>query len=142
VTRAARSGGETLIGHERHLFCNHFARAAAGRDFYDAIEPKFNRLIVFDDRLPHAVERVDGSMDPAEGRIVLHGHLGEGGTIVEGALSADLIHGLLQALLQRLTDELSGEAALYHASGSGAHRVGATSHESPGRVHAVAIPTR
>jgi hypothetical protein len=25
-----------------------------------------------------------------------------------------LIHGLLQALLQRLTDELSGEAALYH----------------------------
>jgi Rps23 Pro-64 3,4-dihydroxylase Tpa1-like proline 4-hydroxylase len=107
-------GGETLVGHEGDLFRNHLARAAAGGDFYDAIEPKFNRLIVFDDRLPHAVERVDGSMDPTEGRIVLHGHLSEGGTIVEGALSAESARGPLQRLLQHLTNELSGDATLYH----------------------------
>lgn len=107
-------GGETLIRHEIDPFRAHFARAGAGRDFHDAIEPRFNRLLVFDDRLPHSVERVDGSMNPVEGRLVLHGHLSEGGTIVEGALSAEAIIAPLFELLRQFRDELSAEAALYH----------------------------
>jgi hypothetical protein len=84
LTRNERQtiGGETLVQHDVDPFRAHLTRAAAGRSFYDVIEPKFNRLVVFDDRLPHGVERVDGSMDPTEGRFVLHGHLSEGGTIM------------------------------------------------------------
>jgi hypothetical protein len=107
-------GGETLVRHEIDPFRAHLARAGAGREFYEPIEPRFNRLVVFDDRLPHSVERVDGSMDPVEGRIVLHGHLSEAGTIVEGALSEDMITGPLLELLRQISEELSAEAALYH----------------------------
>jgi hypothetical protein len=107
-------GGDTLVRHEIDPFRAHLASAGAGRQFYRAIEPRFNRLIVFDDRLPHSVERVDGSMDPVEGRFVLHGHLSEAGTIVAGALSQDMITGPLLELLRQIREELSAEAALYN----------------------------
>jgi hypothetical protein len=107
-------GGETLVRREMDPFRAHLARAAAGRAFYERIEPKFNRLIVFDDRLPHSVERLDGPMDPVDGRFVLHGHLSEGGTVIDGALSADSIAGPLGELLRWFNDELSPEVALYH----------------------------
>jgi len=44
---------------------------------------------VFDDRVPHAVELVEGSMDPLEGRLVIHGHIREAGPIVSGGVSFD-----------------------------------------------------
>lgn len=49
-------------------------RAGAGVDFYDEIEPKFNQLVVFDDRIPHAVSILEGSHNPIDARFVLHGH--------------------------------------------------------------------
>jgi hypothetical protein len=116
LTRGERRtiGGETLVRHEIDPFRAHLASAGAGREFYRAIEPRFNRLIVFDDRLPHSVERIDGAMDPVEGRFVLHGHLSEAGTIVAGALSEDMITGPLLELLRQIRDEISAEAALYN----------------------------
>jgi len=107
-------GGETLIRKEIDPFRAHLARAGAGREFYQAIEPRFNRLVIFDDRLPHSVERVDGSMDPVEGRFVLHGHLSEGGTLVAGALPEDKVAGPLLELLARVREELSAEVVLYN----------------------------
>jgi hypothetical protein len=107
-------GGETLVRKEIDPFRAHLAKAGAGREFYQVIEPRFNRLVIFDDRLPHSVERVDGSMDPVEGRFVLHGHLSEGGTIVAGALSEDTIAGPLLEVLGRIRQELSAEVALYN----------------------------
>jgi len=38
-----------------------------------AIEPRFNRLVVFDPRIPHGVREVTGTRDPREGRLVIHG---------------------------------------------------------------------
>ncbi|MFI4948527.1 MAG: 2OG-Fe(II) oxygenase [Alphaproteobacteria bacterium] len=107
-------GGETLVRREADPFRTHLARAAVGDEFYQAIEPRFNRLVVFDDRLPHSVERVDGSMDPVEGRLVLHGHLSEAGTVVAGALSEEMITPPLLELLGQVREELSAEAALYN----------------------------
>jgi len=75
-------GGETIVLHEGDLFRRHVATPQAGRGLFDAIEPRFNRLVVFDDRLVHGVERVDGSMDPVEGRFVLHGHLRADGPMI------------------------------------------------------------
>ena len=98
-------GGDTLVRHEIDPFRAHLARAGAGRQFYRAIEPRFNRLIIFDDRLPHSVERVDGSMDPAEGRFVLDGHLREAGSMIAGALSEDMITGPLLELLRQIRED-------------------------------------
>jgi hypothetical protein len=116
LTRAERRtiGGETLILHEDDPFRGHLTNATAGRGLYEKIEPRFNRLLVFDDRLPHAVERVEGSMDPVDGRFVLHGHLSEGTAVVVGALSATDIAAPLNDCLSRFRDEISAAAALYH----------------------------
>jgi Rps23 Pro-64 3,4-dihydroxylase Tpa1-like proline 4-hydroxylase len=105
-------GGETLVFHEGDPFRSRLTEASAGRGFYDAIEPKFNRLIVFDDRLPHAVERIEGSMDPVEGRFVLHGHLSESGTIT-GALPAAVVEEAVIELLRDFGARNSARIALY-----------------------------
>src|SRR5205809_601038 len=59
-------------------------------------------------------DSVNGSMDPVEGRFVLHGHLSEGGAIVEGALPVDMISGPVLELLRRIGEEWSAEVALYN----------------------------
>ena len=107
-------GGETLIWREIDAYRANLTQAAAGRDFHEAIAPRFNRLLIFDDRLPHAVAPIEGSMDPVEGRFVIHGHLSEGGTVVEGPLPEDRIAEPLVAMLRRFGEELSAETALYH----------------------------
>jgi hypothetical protein len=105
-------GGETIVFREGDHFRSRLAAASAGRGFYDVIEPKFNRLTVFDDRLPHAVERVDGSMDPLEGRFVLHGHLSERGTIT-GALPVAVVEEAVTRLLGDFDARNAAQIALY-----------------------------
>ncbi len=50
------TGGETFITRPKTL-----------------IEPKFNRLTLFNPQLEHGVRKVRGTMDPREGRLVIHG---------------------------------------------------------------------
>jgi len=70
------SGGETVILKPSALGQSIAGGAAmAGSAFYDLVPAEFNQLLVFDDRLPHAVRQVNGLMDPLEGRLVIHGHL-------------------------------------------------------------------
>jgi Rps23 Pro-64 3,4-dihydroxylase Tpa1-like proline 4-hydroxylase len=116
LTRNARrtGGGETIILNQGDLFRNHMTAAGAGRAFFSLIEPSFNRLIVFDDRLPHAVERVEGSLDPVEGRLVLHGHLRESGTIVDGALNESQIRPAVMQALESFSEKRLAHLGLYH----------------------------
>src|SRR5437764_13653363 len=107
-------GGETLVRRESDPFRANLAQPQTGHGFYETVEPRFNRLVVFDDRLPHAVERIDGSMDPVEGRFVIHGHLSEGGMIIEGALPGAAIAGPVGDLLRGFHDEAAAAVALYH----------------------------
>jgi hypothetical protein len=115
LTRNERrtTGGETLVLREGDPFRDNLATATSGRDLYEAIEPRFNRLVIFDDRLPHAVERVDGAMDPVEGRFVLHGHLSEGRAIISGALPVAAATGQLNEALVKFGGELAATIALY-----------------------------
>ncbi len=115
LTRNERrtSGGETLVLREGDPFRGNLVSATSGRGFYEAIEPRFNRLVIFDDRLPHAVERVDGLMDPVEGRFVLHGHLSEGSAIIAGALPAAAATNQLNDTLGKFGAELAATIALY-----------------------------
>ena len=90
-------GGETLLLREGDLFRDNARRAAAGSGMQDLVTADFNRLTVFDDRIPHGVQRVEGSMDPLDGRVVLHGHISEGKPVVAGPLAADAVWNAVRA---------------------------------------------
>jgi Rps23 Pro-64 3,4-dihydroxylase Tpa1-like proline 4-hydroxylase len=108
------SGGQTIVLHEGDHFRGKLTLPTAGRGFYDLIEPAFNRLCIFDDRMPHAVERVDGSMDPVEGRFVFHGHISESGPIVNGALPAAAINEVVQSVVTQFVTETADRPGSYH----------------------------
>jgi len=96
-------GGETLVMREVDLFRAHLTTSQAGHGgFYEAIAPAFNRLTIFDDRMPHAVQRIDGSMDPREGRFVLHGHISEAGPATRGALTPAEVGGIVEEAANRV----------------------------------------
>lgn len=108
------TGGETVLLKDQPYWGSpRISAFGAGNDFCDLIPNLFNRLLIFDDRVVHGVRPVQGSMDPRECRVVLHGHITEGGSVVEGALSRDevasRISGACTPLLSDITD---GE--LYH----------------------------
>jgi len=92
-------GGETIVFREGDPFRKNLRTANAGHGLYELIEPRFNRLVVFDDRLVHGVKRVSGSMDPVEGRFVMHGHIEEAGPIIAGPLPREVVgEGVRRAL--------------------------------------------
>ena len=51
-----------------------------------AVEPAFNRLVLFDPRLPHGVREVQGTRDPRKGRLVVTGWFTEPTPFFTGAL--------------------------------------------------------
>lgn len=101
LTRNERrsTGGETLVFRTGDPFLRNLRTASAHTNFYELVEPRFNRLVIFDDRLVHGVQLVEGSMDPAQGRVVMHGHIEESGPVVTGALRPEqVLQGLRPAL--------------------------------------------
>jgi hypothetical protein len=85
-------GGETIVYHEGDLYRSMLTRMTGGRGgLYEMIEPRFNRLAIFDDRMPHGVNRIEGSMDPVHGRLVLHGHISETGPGTRGGLDPSVV---------------------------------------------------
>lgn len=81
-------GGQTLVLRPDVLdFWRHFGaprRAFEEPQVLDEVEPAFNRLTVFDPRLPHAVRRVDGTLEPRDGRLVIHGWFVQPRPFIEG----------------------------------------------------------
>jgi hypothetical protein len=91
-------GGETLIFKEQdYIGSAAITRPNAGIGLYELVPAQFNRLLLFDDRMLHSVPRLEGTMVPQDGRIVLHGHVSEGPVAVTGGLT----HGAVQAVLDR-----------------------------------------
>lgn len=90
-------GGETIVYHEGDLYRTSLTNMTGGRGgLYEMIESRFNRLAIFDDRMPHGVNRIEGSMNPVHGRLVLHGHISETGPGVRGALGPDQVGSLVE----------------------------------------------
>ena len=100
-------GGETIVMRDTDLFRAYLDKPAAGIGLFEPIAPLFNRLVLFDDRVPHAVQRVEGSMDPVEGRFVLHGHLSEAGVVAQGGLHAEQVKAAVDGLVGELTGQSS-----------------------------------
>lgn len=105
LTRARSfTGGETLLLRDNVLdFWDDFTsiRGVEEPDLVHAIAPRFNRLVVFDPRIPHGVREVRGPRDPREGRLVLHGWFVQPRPFIAGPLRA--------AALTSRVDDLLGE---------------------------------
>lgn len=65
-------GGETQIF--KNNASQRITMASHMESLNDLVDSRFNRLLLFDDRVPHAVRPVQGTMDPQDARFVLHGH--------------------------------------------------------------------
>jgi len=87
-------GGETMLLRDEVLdFWSDFtsSRGLEEGEVIETIDPLFNRLTVFDPRLPHGVRRVEGSMEPREGRLVIHGWFVQPRPFIEGPLRAQAL---------------------------------------------------
>jgi hypothetical protein len=115
LTRDERrsTGGETIVLRRGDPFLRNLRKASAGTSLYELIEPRFNRLVVFDDRMVHGVQLVEGSMDPVEGRFVLHGHIEESAPIVTGPLPPEQVLQGLRSALEPFDREHADQARHY-----------------------------
>lgn len=107
-------GGETIVWKEGDPFRTRMDRADAGQGLYDLIPPVFNRLVLFDDRMPHGVQRIEGNMDPMHGRLVLHGHISEGPIVIRGPLSPQDVQATLLPALAGVFDAFGEAQDLHH----------------------------
>ena len=116
LTRNDRNsrGGETIVWKEGDPFRTRLNRADAGIGLYDLIPPVFNRLVLFDDRMPHGVQRIEGSMDPLDGRLVLHGHISESGATIDGPLPPQDVNATVSPLIGAVFEKFGESAALHH----------------------------
>lgn len=85
------SGGETLLLRRQAFDGERQTKPAYFSDLMDAVPANFNWLVLFDDRLPHGVSRVSGTMAPREGRLVVHGHLFDVEPLLIGVLPQDAL---------------------------------------------------
>lgn len=102
-------GGETLILRPDVL--NYWQNFADDKDreadsFLEKITAEFNRLIVFDPRFPHGVTEVEGTRDPMEARLVIHGWFVEPRPYVVGPLSTTQVQVALDDFLYQLGEFL------------------------------------
>ncbi len=89
-TRRKFSGGQTLLVRDEILdYWNRFdSSQGLERDHvFREIEPRFNRLTVFDPRVPHGVREVKGVQDICDGRLVIHGWFANPRPFIEGPVT-------------------------------------------------------
>jgi hypothetical protein len=109
------SGGETLLFHEQDYWSSgRFTGAGATQSFYELVPSRFGQLLLFDDRIPHAVPTVKGVVDPCEGRLVLHGHISAKRAIVRGALQQVKPAEGAQRLMQLIEEVTAANRGRYH----------------------------
>jgi hypothetical protein len=97
-------GGETILLRDETLsFWQDFksVRGLEQHDIVQSVPALFNRLTVFDPRIPHGVRPIEGVRDLLEGRLVIHGWFVQPRPFIEGALKP--------RELQTVIDDLSGE---------------------------------
>jgi hypothetical protein len=70
------------------------------------IPPRFNQLCAFDPRVPHGVERVHGTRDPREGRLVIHGWFVQPRPFIEGPLSTRALASGIEQVSEALEPHL------------------------------------
>ena len=94
-------------------------------DVVERISPKFNRLTVFDPRIPHGVSPVHGTMNPLDGRLVLHGWFTQPRPHYKGSVPTEKIESALSGFDEQLGNELSNKMneGSFSSSGTAAYRI-------------------
>lgn len=110
ITRPRRTftGGETIIYQDE--FFDYWRKGGYLKDqagMCDAVPPIFNQMLLFDDRVVHAVRDVRGSMDPLEGRVVVAGHLEAAAPFFQGEMSKEAALESIDAFENELGDVIS-----------------------------------
>jgi hypothetical protein len=85
-------GGQTMLARPELL--EYWRRGGDREDtadtpLFDEVEPRFNRLLVFDARVPHGVRAIEGPRLAREGRVAIQGWLVPRGCVVFGEGSAE-----------------------------------------------------
>jgi hypothetical protein len=108
-------GGETILFRpENYWETERIKSSGAGASFYEKVPSRFNQLLVFDDRVIHGVQPVQGTMDPLAGRVVMHGHLKAEGGILTGALPADVVRTAVTPVLDKVRAVIQEHNRLFH----------------------------
>lgn len=110
------TGGETTLLREsvlQYWKAQSRPRGFETQDLVQTIQPKFNRMIVFDGRIPHGVSRVSGVQDPREGRLVLHGWFSQPKTYIDGPLRQAPIERSLNRAVEAVQNLLSADRELW-----------------------------
>lgn len=102
-------GGETLI--LRPTVLNYWRNFLEEKDreqnaFVEKIQSNFNRLVVFDPRFPHGVTEVQGTQDPMQARLVIHGWFVEPRPYVVGPLSVIKVQTIIEEAIYNLQKNL------------------------------------
>ena len=103
------TGGETLLLRQQTLdFWRSYdpSRFSELTSFVELIEPCFNRLTVFDPRIPHGVRLVEGTREPLDSRIAVHGWFAEPALILSEAIEEPPQRRVFEATLAMLLQSL------------------------------------
>ncbi|MGL6074878.1 MAG: hypothetical protein ACRC8S_12015 [Fimbriiglobus sp.] len=108
-------GGETILFHpENYWQSERMTRSGAGSSFYQLVPSRFNQLLVFDDRVIHGVQTIQGTMDPLQGRLVIHGHLRADSIAILGPLRQAEVSPILDPAIRQtrgLTAEVKAKVS-------------------------------
>ena len=105
-------GGETVMLRDEVLdFWSDFVseRSVEEGEVIRSIEPRFNRLTIFDPRIPHGVREVSGTRDPRFGRLVIHGWFVQPRPLCEGPLPGAQLKRRVDDLTEALGPWLNGD---------------------------------
>lgn len=112
------SGGETLLLKEEILTYWQSSMAKKSREsknvglerseIYQEVPALFNRLTVFDPRIPHGVKEVKGTYDVCQSRLVIHGWFVQPRPFIQGKVSPRDLQNAIDALSDSL-NKLIGE---------------------------------
>lgn len=117
--RRAFSGGETLVAAPRLLdYWGSFdpSRSSEARHLVERVPARFNQLCVFDSRLPHGVAEVEGTRDPLQSRVALHGWFHPAALSVHGSLDLDAVQPAVADLRGRVTRRWASEGPVLGTS--------------------------
>lgn len=89
-------------------------------EIVDRIPSKQGELVVFDPRIPHGVSRVSGTLNPLEGRLVIHGWFAQPSPFVDGSVSPEAAEKALTAFDGVLAESF---AEGFESTGTSAYRI-------------------
>ncbi len=108
-------GGETMLMRPELLdYWTHYdpTRSRERDELVERIPARFNQLLVFDARVPHGAAAVDGTRDPLESRVAIHGWFQAPRLVIEGTLRMVQLEPEVEAARERWRTALPPDAGL------------------------------